>query len=308
MSNDNESIKRAILATYTQKDVHSHYLSPAPLPSREILTSILDALMALLYPGYFGEYSVKQEIASRRVSLLIDNLHEKLHEQIFLSFRHFCKFQDSACAHCQDLARNEVERFLMKIPVLREWLRDDVEAAYDGDPAAKSRDEIIFSYPGIYAVTVYRLAHALHEQQVPLIPRILTEVAHSRTGIDIHPGARIGRSFFIDHGTGVVIGETTEIGDRVRMYQGVTLGAVSFPRDDKGQLIRGQKRHPTVEDDCIIYAGATVLGGDTVVGRGSIIGSNVRLMQSVPPGSKVMAEPMKHTIVRRQPSSGKKPK
>jgi serine O-acetyltransferase len=173
---------------------------------------------------------------------------------------------------------------------VRHLLEDDVQASYDGDPAARSLDEIIFSYPGLEAITVYRLAHELWELKVPLLPRIMTEIAHSTTGIDIHPGARIGHSFFIDHGTGVVIGETSAIGDRVRIYQGVTLGALSFPKDDTGQLVRGRKRHPTIEDDVTIYAGATILGGESVVGRGSTIGGNVWLTHSVPPNSIVMME------------------
>ena len=169
-------------------------------------------------------------------------------------------------------------------------LEDDVRAAYDGDPAAKSYDEIVFSYPGLYAVTVHRVAHELYVQGVPLLPRLMSELAHSETGIDIHPGAQIGRSFFIDHGTGVVIGETTVIGDHVKMYQGATLGALSFPRDACGALIRGVKRHPTIEDRVTIYAGATILGGDVVIGRGSVIGSSVWLTHSVPPGTKVITE------------------
>jgi len=171
-------------------------------------------------------------------------------------------------------------------------LAKDILAAYDGDPAAHCIDEILLSYPAAYAITAYRAAHELHRIGVPLIPRMLTELAHSRTGIDIHPGASIGESFFIDHGTGVVIGETTIIGNNVKLYQGVTLGALSFPKDEKGRLLRGQKRHPTIEDRVVIYAGATILGGDTVIGEGSIIGGNVWLTESVPPGSRVaQAEP-----------------
>lgn len=307
MNPDLDRIKQAIQSTYTREDLHVHHINPVPLPSKEILIDILNALLAILFPGYFGEYSVEPKNFPERVNLLLDSLYEKIEEQIYLSFRHFCKLSDYTCPHCQEAARQETKRFLEKIPKLRELLHDDVEAAYDGDPSAKSLDEIIFSFPCIYAITVYRIAHELEKEQVPLIPRILTEVAHSRTGIDIHPGAKIGRRFFIDHGTGVVIGETAEIGDRVRLYQGVTLGAVNFPRDEEGRLIRGQKRHPTVEDDCVIYANATVLGGDTIVGHGSIIGSNVRLMQSVPPRSKVMAEPTRHTITPRKTSERKTP-
>jgi len=182
-------------------------------------------------------------------------------------------------------------RFLAALPLMRERLAEDVEAAYEGDPAATGYAEILVAYPSLHAVTIYRLAHELHGAGVPLIPRIMTEHAHALYGIDIHPGAQIGRQFFIDHGTGVVIGGTTEIGDRVKLYQGVTLGALSFPRDADGRMIRGRKRHPTIEDDVTIYSGATILGGDTVIGRGSVIGGNVWLTESVAPHTRVQIKP-----------------
>ncbi len=192
----------------------------------------------------------------------------------------------------EPLTREDVTRsFLAALPGLRELVAEDVNAAYLGDPAAKSFAEIILSYPSIKAVTIQRLAHVLYGAGVPLLPRIMTEHAHQATGIDIHPGARIGRSFFIDHGTGVVIGETTVIGDRVKLYQGVTLGALSFSLDEEGNLLRGQKRHPTIEDDVTIYAEATILGGKTLIGKGSVIGGNVWLTSSVPAESKVVIEP-----------------
>ena len=189
-----------------------------------------------------------------------------------------------------------VLRFVERLPEVRRRLAEDVEAAFEGDPAAKSFAEIVVAYPSIRAIAVYRLAHELHILGVPVLPRMMTEHAHDRTGIDIHPGAKIGRRFFIDHGTGVVIGETCEIGDNVRLYQGVTLGARS-PRH--GESLRGQKRHPTIEDDVTIYAGATILGGETVIGSGSVIGGNVWLMESVPPGSKVIVEPARHLVRQR---------
>jgi serine O-acetyltransferase len=182
-------------------------------------------------------------------------------------------------------------RFLETLPQVRARVAEDVEAAYDGDPAATGYAEVLVSYPSIQAVAAYRLAHELHELGVPLLPRIMTEHAHGVYGIDIHPGARIGRRFFIDHGTGVVVGGTSEIGDRVKLYQGVTLGALSFPRDAQGRMIRGRKRHPTIEDDVTIYSGATILGGDTVIGRGSVIGGNVWLTESVPAFSQVQIKP-----------------
>jgi serine O-acetyltransferase len=188
-----------------------------------------------------------------------------------------------------------VERFFARLPVARAMLAEDVEAAFDGDPAAKSYAEIVAAYPSVWAVASYRVAHELVQLGVPLVPRVMSEHAHARTGIDIHPGATIGRRFFIDHGTGVVIGETCEIGDRVVIYQGVTLGALA-PR--KGQLLRGVKRHPTLEDDVTIYAGATILGGETVIGRGSVIGGNVWLTHPIPPCSKVQIEPPRLQLQR----------
>ncbi|MCA9510644.1 MAG: serine O-acetyltransferase EpsC [Myxococcota bacterium] len=190
-------------------------------------------------------------------------------------------------------AASVVRRTIERLPVVRAALAEDVDAAYVGDPAARSFEEIVVAYPSIRALAIFRLAHELHEQGVPLVPRIMTEYAHDRTGIDIHPGARIGRRFFIDHGTGVVVGETAEIGDRVRVYQGVTIGAASVR--DAGAL-RGHKRHPTIEDDVTIYAGATILGGETVVGRGSVIGGNVWITSSIEPGSRVLAEPARHLV------------
>jgi len=190
-----------------------------------------------------------------------------------------------------------IETLLERLPTIRSRLSEDVEAAYEGDPAAKSYAEIVVSYPSIRAIAIYRIAHELHQLGLPILPRMMTEHAHDRTGIDIHPGAKIGRRFFIDHGTGVVIGETTEIGDNVRLYQGVTLGAKS-PR--RGESLRGKKRHPTIEDDVTIYAGATILGGETVIGEGSVIGGNVWLIESVAPYSKVIAEPPTHLVRQRR--------
>ena len=189
-----------------------------------------------------------------------------------------------------------VLRFVERLPAVRALLAADVEAAFEGDPAAKSFAEIVVSYPSIGAIAIYRIAHELHAEGVPVLPRMMTEHAHDLTGIDIHPGAKIGRRFFIDHGTGVVIGETSEIGDGVRLYQGVTLGARS-PRH--GESLRGTKRHPSIEDDVTIYAHATILGGETVIGSGSVIGGNVWLMESVPPGSRVIAEPARHLVRQR---------
>jgi serine O-acetyltransferase len=202
------------------------------------------------------------------------------------------------CKACDTEAAEIVAKFLDRVPAVRDMLVSDVQAAFDSDPAAQSTDETIFCYPGLFSITVQRLAHEFYKLNVPLLPRIMTEHAHSLTGIDIHPGAKLGASFFIDHGTGVVIGETTEIGRNVKIYQGVTLGALA---PAYGQLLRGQKRHPTIEDDVTIYAGATILGGDSVIGRGSVIGGNVFITSSVPPLNQVSAEPPKLKYRDRRP-------
>ncbi len=258
------------------------------LPSRDAIVEILEELEELLYPGYFGPQSLTSENLAHFAGSTLDGVYRKLAAQIFLSIRHVCErvTKPERCSHCEQRAETETVRFLKQLGHIRELLELDCQAAYDGDPAAKSLGEIIFSYPGLKAITVYRIAHELHTQGIPMMPRIMTEVAHSLTGIDIHPGATIGKSFFIDHGTGIVIGETTVIGDNVKVYQGATLGARS---PAKGQSIRDTKRHPTVEDDVIIYSGATVLG-DIVLGKGSVIGGNVWLTESTPPGTRVFIE------------------
>jgi len=262
------------------------HVGPEPIPSRETVIDIIHRVRRILYPGYFTrerldgfnlEYYLGQEATA---------LFEGLSEQITRALRHDCIRHNLPCVECEALGQQAAVGFMGRLPELRNILATDVRAAMEGDPAAGSYDEVIFSYPGLLAVTVYRVAHELLRLKIPLIPRIMTEYAHSHTGIDIHPGARIGESFFIDHGTGVVIGETTEIGDRVRLYQGVTLGALSLPKNAVESL-RDQKRHPTIEDDVIIYSGATILGGDTVIGARSVIGGNVWITESVPPDTKV---------------------
>jgi serine O-acetyltransferase len=262
------------------------HVGPEPLPSREAAIDIIHQGCRLLYPGYFIRKRVDEINLGYYFGQEAVAFYEALAGQITLCVRHECLRYHLDCTHCEDRGQAEAIRFVQELPKLRTVLAKDVRAAYEGDPAAKSYDEIIFSYPGLFAVTVYRIAHQLWEQQIPLMPRIMTEFAHSQTGIDIHPGAHIGESFFIDHGTGVVVGETTEIGNHVRIYQGVTLGALSLPRDEVDSL-RQQKRHPTIEDDVVIYAGATILGGDTVIGSRSVIGGNVWLTESVPPDTKV---------------------
>jgi len=275
-----------LLADSCRGEDSFHHVGPEPIPSRQAVIDLIHRACRLLYPGYFTQQRVDEANLGYYLGQEAVGFFEVLAQQITLSLRHECLRYGLPCIHCQERGQEEAIRFMRQLTSLRAILATDVRAAYDGDPAAKSHDEIIFCYPGLLAVTIYRVAHQLHQQQVPLMPRIMTEYAHSLTGIDIHPGARIGESFFIDHGTGVVIGETTAIGQRVRLYQGVTLGALSLPRD-KVDSLRTTKRHPTVEDDVIIYAGATILGGKTVIGARSVIGGNVWLTESVPPDTKV---------------------
>ena len=281
-------ITEALVATYTEDSRLTH-LGHKPLPSRDAVVDILTDLMDVLYPGFGRRQNLHIGNVEYHVGDLIDGLHDKLTQQIVRTLRHeYCR--ETPAADFEGLAQQKTLEFLQRLPDVRMMLELDVQAAYEGDPAAKGCYEIIFCYPGLEAVTVYRLAHELLILGVPLIPRMMSEHAHSKTGIDIHPGARIGPGFFIDHGTGVVIGETCDIGTNVKLYQGVTLGALSFPRDAAGNIIRGMKRHPTLEDDVVVYANATILGGDTVIGHHAVIGSNVWLTNSVDPYTVVSLE------------------
>jgi serine O-acetyltransferase len=286
-------ITETIVATYTECSRTSH-LGHKPLPSREAIGEILCDLLDILYPGYWRRQNLHIGNVEYHVGDLIDGLHDKLTQQIGRALRHEqeCTPSDNnyVSTDLEGLAQQKTVELLKRLPEVRQVLELDVQAAFEGDPAAKSYHEIIFCYPGLEAVTVYRIAHELLLLGVPLIPRMMTEHAHAKTGIDIHPGARIGHGFFIDHGTGVVIGETCDIGNNVKLYQGVTLGALSFPRDAAGNIIRGMKRHPTLEDEVVVYANATILGGDTVIGRQAVIGSNVWLTQSVAPHTVVSLE------------------
>src|SRR5437868_9637020 len=282
------AIMEHIAASYDDVTPKIHHLDRMPLPSRADAAAIMQALEEIIFPGYYSSGGVTHHGIIYRVQERTGWLFEHLREQISRGFHHMKQLDGKLPFATDEQAEECAYQFLESLPHLRQRLARDIEAAYDGDPAAHCIDEIILSYPAAYAITAYRAAHELHILDVPILPRLLTELAHSRTGIDIHPGAHIGDRFFIDHGTGVVIGETTMIGDHVKLYQGVTLSALSFPKDESGHLIRGQKRHPTIEDNVIIYAGATILGGDTVIGEGSIIGGNVWLTESVPPGSRVV--------------------
>jgi serine O-acetyltransferase len=255
------------------------------LPSRDICLESMQQLRSILFPGYFGLSEFSEEGILYRTGAILDHIAINLQEQIRRGFCFAC-VDRAGVEQCEARAERITREFLNRIPDIMLLLAEDVQAAYKGDPAAKSPSETIFCYPGIFAITNHRVAHELYRLGVPVIPRIISENAHALTGIDIHPGARIGKSFFIDHGTGVVIGETAIIGERVRIYQGVTLGAKSFPLDDKGAPIKGIDRHPIIQDDVVIYAGATILGRITV-GAGSVIGGNVWLTHSVPPGSSI---------------------
>jgi len=257
-------------------------LESVPQPRRDAIIKIILMLRELLYPEYYGQRHTISTAIQYHIGDLLMHLHEQLHEQIILALERRPDLHDASSI--EEKADKIIYDFLSKIPELRSTIELDVQAAFDGDPAAVNKDEILLAYPGVFAISVYRLAHELHQLSVPLIPRIMTEYAHNLTGIDIHPGASIGKYFFIDHGTGVVIGETTTIGDHVKIYQGVTLGALSTR---EGQNLRGVKRHPTIEDDVTVYSGTSILGGNTVIGKGATIGSNVFLTKSVPAGTKV---------------------
>lgn len=290
-------LTKRIVQTYVEASTINH-LGHCPLPNYEVVISAIEDLKEILYPGYRRREGLHLGNVTYHVGDLIDGLHDKLTTQISRSLRHDAGLPGD-CQSDPDyeaLGQAKTILFLEQLPELRKLLALDVQAARDGDPAVKTLDEVIFCYPGLEAVTVYRLAHLLHELDIPLIPRMMTEWAHSKTGIDIHPGARIGHHFFIDHGTGVVIGETCEIGNHVKLYQGVTLGALSFPTDGDGNLVRGLKRHPTLEDGVVIYANATVLGGATIIGHDSVIGSSVWLTRSIEPHTTVVLEKPKLRI------------
>jgi serine O-acetyltransferase len=282
-----------IVQTYREVG-HINHLGHCPLPNYEVVVEAIEDVKEILYPGYRRREGLHLGNVTYHVGDLIDRLHDRLTQQIARALRHDAGLSRDCNADpdgdFEALGQAKTILFLDEIPQLRRVLALDAEAAVSGDPAVKTIDEVIFCYPGLEAITVYRIAHVLHELGVPLIPRMMTEWAHSKTGIDIHPGATIGKHFFIDHGTGVVIGETCEIGDRVKLYQGVTLGALSFQTDGDGNLVRGQKRHPTLEDRVVIYANATVLGGKTRIGHDSVIGSSVWLTHSVEPRTTVVLE------------------
>ena len=274
-----QQVTQAILADYRLgRDIDKMELFQKP--ETDVVVQLLEKLRRILFPGYFREKNYRMYHVEANLSLLTEDVLYNLAKQLGRIYEGQGEEPEAAMRHAQEVGL----AFLREIPRVRAMLQTDLQAAFDGDPAAGSMAEILFAYPGMFAVFVYRLAHVLCTLEVPMLPRMMTEHAHSLTGIDIHPGATIGEYFFIDHGTGVVIGETTVIGNRVKLYQGVTLGALSTRG---GQKLRGKRRHPTIADDVTIYAGASVLGGETVIGQGSVIGSNVFITKSVPPCTTV---------------------
>ncbi len=271
--------------THTYKgDSGTNFIDASNLPHRQRILEILDLLIEVLFPGYTGKRTVTKSNINFIIGDILCQVYTELSEQIERAYQYQCRIKKCDGCDCRTMAENVTRHLLTQLPRIRELLKGDVGAAFDGDPAAKSFEEIVISYPCIMAIATYRIAHELYAKQVPLIPRIMTECAHSKTGIDIHPGAKIGKNFFVDHGTGVVVGETSVIGDNVRFYQGVSLIAISIPK--KAQSIKSAKRHPTIEDDVTIYAEATILG-DITIGKGSVIGGNVWIRNSVPPGTTV---------------------
>lgn len=282
------NIVDSILAGCDEKKCYAH-IDYEQLPSREVVIDILHKLRVVLFPGYFNSTKLDPVNLKYNIGQTVAELFDILSEQICRTMRHECFKFDLPCEKCDEQGYESALAFLQSIPELQGMLATDIVAAYEGDPAAKSYDEIIFSYPGMFAITVYRIAHKLYLLGVPLLPRMMSEYVHGETGIDIHPGAKIGERFMIDHGTGVVIGETSEIGKNVRIYQGVTIGALSVPKGTIDEM-RGKKRHPTIEDDVIIYSGTSILGGDTVIGARAVIGGNVWITESVPPDTTVMLE------------------
>ena len=280
-------VEQLVQSYKTGSEAMQHVNAYEP-PSMEMVAKIIELSRSLLFPGFVGRSLARVTDRELRdfVSERVDELNRTLRRQLYRGLHHSLeRGGDQDCPTCSAKSEEITRAFLAMLPALRETIALDVEAAVKGDPAASGSDEIIFCYPGLYAITVYRLASALQQLGAKLIPRMMSELAHEKHGIDIHPGATIGRSFFIDHGTGVVIGETTVIGDRVRIYQGVTLGALTV-----SDRVRGAKRHPTIEDDVVIYAGATILGGETVVGKGAVIGGNCWVISSVAPGETVALE------------------
>ncbi len=297
-----------MVASYNA-DERIQHIDRVYLPARSHIVQLTNDLLELIFPGFIGRQHLTKHNVAFHVGDLLPRISETLFSQIQMCLCYTAEAKDAShrVPVCEDQAKTLSLKFLESLPDIREQISGDVQAAYDGDPAALNTDEVILAYPGALAITVHRMAHMLYEIDVPLMPRIMSEWTHAQTGIDIHPGAKIGRNFFIDHGTGVVIGETAEIGDGVKIYQGVTLGALSFPRDERGRVIRKVKRHPTVCDNVTIYANAIVLGGETVLGENSVIGGSVFVTSSVPPNSVVTFKPPELRLKENKETNLKKP-
>jgi len=277
-----------------------NHLDGKDLPSKKIVVKILEDILSVLFPGYLGKEKITKTNVPDYLSKTLESIYSRLVEEVDKSLKYFCKKHEKCSEDiCNEFARVIVGEILDELCDIRIRLNGDIKAAYEGDPAAKSVDEVILSYPCVLAISTHRVAHQLHIRGVPLIPRIMSEYAHSITGIDIHPGATIGKNFFIDHGTSVIIGETAEIGDNVKIYQGVTLGALSFPKDEKGNLIKGIKRHPTVGNNVIIYSNASILGKKAVIGDNSIIGGNVWITTKIHEGTIITLNPPKHKVTKK---------
>lgn len=308
MSNEYKIKIGALVDNISESYKKECYIAPHDLgflPNRSVIIDTTKALRQLIFPSYFGRTNFRREIQDYHIGDLLVCIIESLTTQFTLALKHQAsKSEDLSEEHYRLEAERICYEFMSKIPQIREFLATDVIAAFDGDPAAKSKDEIIFCYPGVFAISIHRLAHELYKLSVPLIPRIMSEYAHNLTGIDIHPGATIGKYFFIDHGTGVVIGETAIIGEHVKIYQGVTLGALSTRG---GQKLRGVRRHPCLKDEVTVYSGASILGGETVIGKGTVIGSNVFITKSVPEGTKVSIKSPELVIAERSTKESTKP-
>ena len=297
MDCEHQQIVEQLLDSYREEGGINN-IDGANLPSKRAIPGICEDLLRVLFPGFLEEQALCSQETEMVISERMNALLERLRIEVHRSLRSRAETRDED--HIRSRAHVIVCDFLRGLPCVRKILRTDVQAAYDGDPAAKSIEEIILSYPCIEAIAIQRLAHVLYQAHVPLLPRMMTEWTHEKTGIDMHPGAQIGPYFFIDHGTGVVIGETCVIGERVKLYHGVTLGARSFPKNEDGSIVKGTKRHPDVENDVTIYPNATVLGGDTVIGHNSTIGGNVFLMESVPPHSLIALEDQSHRMLDKR--------
>ena len=290
-------LTRELCATY-QDERGVNHIDGSNMPQSDEVIRTLELLLELLFPGYTGRRKFNRAGLEFAVGTFVDEIFHALTVQVERALAYACRLECKSGHDCLERAEKVAIELLGELPKLREILKSDVQAALDGDPAARSTDEVVVSYPGLKAIAVHRVAHELYQREIPMIPRIMGEFAHSTTGIDIHPGATIGHTCFIDHGTGVVIGETAVLGNQIKIYQGVTLGALSFPKDERGQLIKGSKRHPNIEDNVTIYANATILG-DITIGRDSVIGGNTWITKSLPPRTKVTIAAPDMTIVTR---------